>query len=69
MSNWKTRAKRAESCLVTRQFTNGGRPRAGHEPPEWKPHLVGLGRNSGKLAGKPQVNQDQLEIFAGNLQG
>ena len=24
-------------------------------------------QNSGKLAGKPQVNQDQLEKFAGNL--
>jgi hypothetical protein len=24
--------------------------------------------DGGKLAGKPQVNQDQLEMFAGNLQ-
>jgi hypothetical protein len=36
--------------------------------PDWKPAQVDQLRNGGKLAGKPQVNQDQLEMLAGNLQ-
>jgi hypothetical protein len=36
---------------------------------DWKPARVDQLRNGGKLAGKPQVNQDQLEKYTGNLHG
>jgi len=68
MSNWKTRPNGGESCLVTRQVYQRRLYACRAQPPDWKSHLVSQARNSGKLAGKPQVDQDQLEICAGNLQ-
>jgi hypothetical protein len=38
-----------------------------HHGPDRKPAQVDQLRNGEKLAGKPQVNQDQLEMLAGNL--
>jgi hypothetical protein len=67
-SHWKSRGENDGFCLVGMRVTAMWCRRARRQPPEWKFGQVSLGRNGGKVAGKPQLSQDRLERFAGNLQ-
>ena len=72
MSSPQVTASRMAIFTENRQKQPGHRPhavcRGSGWPPDWKPCRVNPAQNSGKLTGKPQVNQDQVEEYAGNLQ-